>query len=144
MKSILSLALVFAVIGIASAQTPIDDLQKQNLRFLENQESQGYGFRSQIITEFDPAHASQNVNIKLSSEYTYVIVALGDSNIPKIDLTIKPAKGAAMKSVDLGTDLAGQAYQLTPSKSGRFKISIQATGLASNKPGFISFMVLRK
>lgn len=128
----------------AMAQTPIDGLQKQNLNYLESRESEGYEFRSQIITEFDQANASQNVNIKLTTGFTYIILALGDSNIPSIDLSIKPSQNAKIESLNLDQTLAGQSYELTPSKSGNFKIAINAGGLGEGKKGFISFMVLRK
>ena len=126
MKPILAFAFSLILSASVFAQTPIDGLQKQNLNFLESQENEGYEFRSQIITEFDAAHASQNVNIKLSKGFNYIIVAIGDSNIPAIDLSIKPAKGAALESIDIGSDLAGQAYNVAPNKSGQFKISINA------------------
>lgn len=143
MKStfLLSFMLLFSV--AAFAQTPIDGLQKQNLAYLESQESEGYEFRSQIITEFDLANASQDVNIKLSKDYTYVIVALGDSNIPKIALDIKPSKNAKMESLAIEGG-AGQSFKLSPTKSGRFKISINVSDLSEGQTGFISFMVLRK
>jgi hypothetical protein len=144
MKYIIALAFVFTAVFTVSAQTPIDDLQKQNLSFLEAQESEGYEFRSQIITEFDQANASQNVNISLSKDYNYLIVALGDSNIPAISLGIKPAKGASIDPFDLGDTSASQAYRLAPSKSGKFKITISANDLGATEKGFISFMVLRK
>ncbi len=144
MKSTLFLSALMVVSVMAMAQTPIDGLQKQNLKYLEFQESEGYEFRSQIITEFDAANASQNVNIKLTDDYSYVIVAIGDSNIPGIELEIKPSGNANTESLSLEEGLAGQSYRLTPSKSGRFKISINATGLSPSQKGFISFMVLRK
>lgn len=143
MRSILlSFTTLFSV--IAFSQTPIDRLQKINLDYLESQEKEGFEFRSQIITEFDQAHASQNVNIKLSEDFTYVIVALGDSNVPGIELEIKPSKNAKMESLDLKEGIAGQSFLLTPSKSGRFKISINTNGLEASEKGFVSFMVLRK
>ncbi len=144
MKStfLLSFMLLFSV--AVFAQTPIDGLQKQNLAYLESQESEGYEFRSQIITEFDLANASQDVNIKLSKDYTYVVVALGDSNIPKIALDIKPSKNAKMESLSIDGSAAGQSFKLSPTKSGRFKISINVSDLDEGQTGFISFMVLRK
>ena len=144
MKPLFALTLLLACSFGAFSQTPIDNLQKQNLQYLELQESEGYEFRSQIITEFDESNASQNVNIKLSEEFTYIIVAIGDSNIPTIDLDIKPANGAKMEALKINSDLAGQSFRLAPSKSGGFKISINATGLSATQKGFISFMVLRK
>ena len=143
MKPLLLIAAYFSF-SILVAQTPIDELQKQNIQYLESQENEGYAFRSQIITEFDAAHASQNVNIKLSQEYTYIVVALGDSNIPGINLDIKPVSKAKMETMPLDDNLAGAAHLVTPSKSGRFKITINAAGLEGSKTGFISFMVLRK
>ena len=143
MKSLLFLtATLFST--FVNAQTPIDGLQKQNISFLESQENEGFEFRSQIITEFDQARASQNVNIKLSKEYTYIVVALGDSNIPDIDLDIKPLTKAKMEAMPTDGNLAGESHLVTPTKSGRFKITINASGLESAKTGFISFMVLRK
>ncbi len=144
MKSLFSFVVVCTVVFNAFAQTPIDDLQKQNLNFLEQQESEGYEFRSQIITEFDQNNAEQNVNISLSKDFTYIIVALGDSNIPTINLGIKPSKGAAIKPFSLEGTKNGQAFQLNPSRSGKFKITIKANELGVNDKGFISFMVLRK
>ena len=144
MRSLVSFLLLFVAVSTLTAQTPIDELQKQNLSFLEGQERDGYAFRSQIITEFDAAHASQNVNIKLSESYTYVIVALGDSNIPEISLDIKPAKGAKMELISNDSGLAGQSFRLEPSRSGKFKISINTSGLSGDQRGFVSFMVLRK
>lgn len=144
MKSVLfsSLFLISSVIAIA--QTPIDALQKQNLEYLKSQESDGYEFRSQIITEFDQEHASQDVNIKLSKDYTYIIVAMGDRNIPKVTLEIKPAKNAKIDNNGQNQKMSGQSIKLMPTKSGRFKISIKAADLGASKNGFISFMVLRK
>ena len=144
MKSILIISFVSILSTLTNAQTPIDELQKQNLSYLEARESEGFEFRSQIITEFDEANASQNVNIKLSKNFTYTIVALGDSNIPQIELDIKPSKNAQMESLTVGPKLAGQSFLVTPSKSGNFKISINALGLDASQKGFISFMVLRK
>jgi len=144
MKSLLSFTFFITTVFVTLAQTPIDDLQKQNIDFLEIQESKGYEFRSQIITEFDPAHASQNVNIKLSTGFTYVIVALGDSNIPAIGLAIKPSTKSKIVPLEIGEELVGQSFLLTPSKSGNFKISINALNLKASEKGFISFMVLRK
>ena len=141
-------SIVFSIATLLStlllAQTPIDGLQKSNLSYLESQESKGFEFRSQIITEFDQAHASQNVNIKLNDDYTYIVVALGDSDIPEINLEIKPAGNAKMEALPLAQDLAGESFLVTPSKSGRSKMSIHAKGLGEAKNGFISFMVLRK
>ena len=144
MKATLLLCIAVASSVVAMAQTPIDELQKQNLSYLESREGEGYEFRSQIITEFNLAHASQSVNIKLSKGFTYIIYALGDSNIPKIKLDIKPSKNTPMESLALDQTLAGQAFSLVPSQSGRFKISINAQGLEASDTGFISFMVLRK
>lgn len=144
MKSLFSFVVVCTVVFNAFAQTPIDDLQKQNLNFLEQQESEGHEFRSQIITEFDQNNAEQNVNISLSKDFTYIIVALGDSNIPAINLGIKPSKGAVIKPFSLEGTKNGQAFQLNPSRSGKFKITIKANELGVNDKGFISFMVLRK
>ncbi|MEL7145896.1 MAG: hypothetical protein AAFO69_05980 [Bacteroidota bacterium] len=144
MKSVIfSFVLTFVSLA-AMAQTPIDGLQKQNITYLESLESKGYEFRSQIITEFDQANASQNVNINLSKDYTYVVVALGDSNIPGISLEIKPSSKAKIDQNDLNSGMTGQSYQLSPSKSGRFKFSIDVTGLSGGQKGFVSFMVLRK
>ncbi|MBC6400138.1 MAG: hypothetical protein GDA51_09545 [Ekhidna sp.] len=143
MKSILfSIVVLFSV--KVFAQTPIDELQKNNISYLELQESEGFEFRSQIITEFDSNNASQNVNIKLSKDFIYIVVALGDSNIPKISLDIKPANNAKMESMMPDESLTGQSFLVTPSKSGRFKISINAIGLEASRSGFISFMILRK
>ena len=144
MKSAVFSILFIAISFIAMAQTPIDGLQKQNLKYLESLESDGYEFRSQIITEFDQANASQNVNINLSKDYTYIVVALGDSNIPAIGLEIKPENKAAIKANALSQGMTGQSFQLVPEKSGRFKFSINVTGLNASKKGFVSFMVLRK
>ena len=137
------LTLFLFAINVSMAQTPIDGLQKDNLKYLESKESEGYEFRSQIITEFDQANASQDVNIKLSKDYTYVVVAISDSNIPKIALHIKNSKNATLKELTIGDGISGQALELKPDKSGRFKISIKAD-LSDSKTGFISFMVLRK
>lgn len=137
------LTLFMFVASLSIAQTPIDGLQKNNLEYLESKEGEGYEFRSQIITEFDQAHASQDVNIKLSKDYTYVVVAIGDSNIPEVSLAIKTAKNASTNELQLKNGVAGQAVELKPGKSGRFKISINAK-LSAGKTGFISFMVLRK
>lgn len=143
MKSILfSMSFLFSLLVLA--QTPIDELQKSNLSYLESQESMGFEFRSQIVTEFDEAHASQSVNIKLSEDFTYKIVALGDSSIPDISLDIKPSSKAKMDETNLDNTLAGQSFLVTPAKSGRFKITINALGLDTARRGFISFMVLRK
>ena len=144
MKPIFSLSLLLLLSLGAFAQTPIDKLQKQNVAYLEQQENEGYEFRSQIITEFDQSNASQNVNIKLSEGFTYIIVAIGDSNIPELDLSIKPAGGAKMESLNMSSDLVSKSFKLTPSKSGRFKISIDVEELNASQKGFISFMVLRK
>ncbi len=133
--------MLLAVISL-KAQTPIGDLQKRNTAQMEALEKDGYEFRSQIITEFDAENASQDVNIKLNSEYTYLIVALGDSNIPDVDLAIKPESKA--KITEQSTGGTGKSYMLEPSKSGKFKISINVSGLNASKKGFISFMVLRK
>ncbi len=127
------------------AQTPIDDLQKQNLKYLELQESDGYEFRSQIITEFDNQNASQDVNIKLDANFTYIVVALGDKNIPKVDLEVRPEKKATIQELsDVDSQVSGKSYTVKPNKSGRYKISINVSGLDVSKKGFISFMVLRK
>ena len=143
MKLILfSVAVLYSV--LAFAQTPIDELQKSNISYLESQESEGFEFRSQIITEFDQANASQNVNIQLSKDFTYLIIALGDSNIPEITLDVKPSKNVAMKSLTWDGSMAAQSFSVSPSKSGRFKISINAVGLDASERGFISFMILRK
>lgn len=144
MKSFVLFFLFVATSMTAIAQTPIDGLQKQNLGYLETLESEGYEFRSQIITEFDQANASQNVNINLSKDYTYIVVALGDSNIPGIALEIKPSKNAKVSEQSLANGMTGQSYQLVPSKSGRFKFSINVSGLSASSKGFVSFMVLRK
>lgn len=144
MKSIFFFFTFLASSVVSIAQTPIDGLQKENLKYLESQESEGYEFRSQIITEFDQAHASQDVNIKLSKDYTYIVVAMGDSNIPKIELDIKPVKNAKTESLAAGQNQVGQYFQVVPTKSGRFKISINVAGLQASQKGFISFMVLRK
>lgn len=144
MKSLYTFVLVFTLVFSAAAQTPIDGLQKQNLDFLEYQEDQGYEFRSQIITEFDRENAEQNVNINLSKDFSYIIVALGDSNIPAVNLDIKPANGAEMEPYNLKDPKKGRAIQLMPTKSGKFKITIGADDLGPNDRGFISFMVLRK
>ncbi|MEM6829601.1 MAG: hypothetical protein AAF551_03735 [Bacteroidota bacterium] len=144
MRSILFLCALFTILSTSHAQTPIDGLQKNNLKLLESLENEGYEFRSQIITEFDEAHASQDVNIKLSSDYTYVIVALGDSNIPKITLQVKPSRKATLENLTSTDELTGKFLKLAPIKSGRFKISINATELKASGRGFISFMVLRK
>jgi len=143
MKSILFFTTTLFSI-MAFAQTPIGELQKNNISYLELQESEGFEFRSQIITEFDRAHASQNVNIKLSRDFTYIIVALGDSDIPEIGLAIKPSKSTKMQAMLLDKSLTGQSFLVTPSRSGQFKISINAIGLDASGSGFISFMVLRK
>lgn len=145
MKSSFFLFVFFISCVAAKAQTPIDDLQKRNLDFLKSKESKGYEFRSQIITEFDQANASQDVNIKLSKEYTYIVIALGDSNLQKIGLDIKPANNAKIEPLVLEQKSSSySSYQLEPSKSGRFKISINVIELEAAQKGFISFMVLRK
>jgi len=140
--------IIFSLLSILSltsiAQTPIDGLQKQNLSYLESQEADGYEFRSQIITEFDLANASQNVNIQLSEGFNYIITALGDSNISSVKLDIRPSKSAEIKPLTLNESLVGQSFMLEPSKSGKFRISIAASGLSASRKGFISFMVLRK
>ena len=109
---ILSSILLLAGI-VAHAQTPIDVLQKRNTAQMEALEGDGYEFRSQIITEFDAANASQNVNINLDANFTYVIVALGDTNIPAVDLSIAPEKKAKIteKTVE-----GGKSYVLEPNK----------------------------
>lgn len=144
MKSLPFFFTIVLISTVTRAQTPIDDLQKKNLNYLESQEREGYEFRSQIITEFDQTHASQDVNIKLSKDYTYIIVAMGDSSIPKIDLDIKPSKNAKMESLEPSQKTVGQYFQVVPTKSGRFKISINVAELQASQTGFISFMVLRK
>jgi len=143
MKKILFYCLV-CIATVAIAQTPIDELQKRNLSYLEAQENQDFEFRSQIITEFDQAHATQNVNIKLSKDFTYIVVALGDSNIPDVNLDIKPASNTKLEIMPIADEFAGQAVLVSPTKSGRVKIAINAMGLDTTKNGFISFMVLRK
>ena len=122
----------------------IDGLQKNNLAYLESLESEGYSFRSQIITEFDREHATQDVNIKLSEDYTYLIVGIGDINILSLTLAIKPSQKAKMKLLDLPSGFTGQSSQVNPSRSGSFKIDITAADFKEDENGFISFMVLRK
>ena len=140
----LLLAFTTAASFVINAQTPIDQLQKNNLKFLESKEGEGFEFRSQIITEFDAENASQNVNIKLSEQYTYIIGALGDANVPQVNLSINPSNKAQIEAHSTDENLIGQAFLLTPNKSGKFKISINAEGLGEVDKGFISFMVLRK
>ena len=145
MKSVVLSFVVVALTSLAAmAQTPIDGLQKQNLAYLETLESEGYEFRSQIITEFDLSNSSQNVNINLSKDYSYVVVALGDSDIPNLTITIRSPKGASVAENKLSADLNGQSFQVTPTKSGRFKFTIGVSGLSASDKGFVSFMVLRK
>jgi len=144
MKKLLVLTVFFLTSLFSWAQTPIDELMQQNLEYLEAMESEGYAFRSQIITEFDQANASQNVRIRLSEEYEYLVVALGDSNIPDIGLQFRPAGKANAGPMDLKRELTGRAFSLSPSKSGRFKITINAMDLGASQKGFVSFMVLRR
>jgi hypothetical protein len=145
MKRFFFLSLLALISFTALAQTPIDILQKQNVKYLEDRESEGYEFRSQIITEFDRANASQNVNIQLSEGYSYLIIALGDDNIPALGLEVSPSKKAAIQELSLDSGLVGQGLEVKPSKSGKFKITILVKDLNLDVPaGFVSFMVLRK
>ena len=144
MKTLLLVFFLSIFSSYIFAQTPIDALQKSNTNYLEKQEQKGYEFRSQIITEFNFENATQDVNISLNDAYNYLIVAMGDANIPAVDLSIKPDKNVEMKqSPDVDEALKTRAYELKPAKAGRYKISINVTGFGESDSGFVSFMVLR-
>lgn len=133
---LLSLALI--------AQTPIDEMQKRNVAYLEQQEQEGYTFRSQIITEFDEAHALQDVNIKLDAQYTYQLVAMGDSDIKAMQVSVKSNEANTQKVSNDAANDRTSALLFKPEKSGRYKIMLQVDEFSANGKGFISFMVLRK
>lgn len=145
MKKTLLSALFLLTLQVLFAQdTAIDELISENLLHLEEHEVNGFDFRTQIVTEFDVEHASQDVNLKLSDTYTYLVIAQVDSNIPGVDLEIKPSSKAQLTKRDEFESENGVCYELKPLKSGRFKFSINTKGITGSNKGFVSFMVLRK
>ncbi|WP_421876398.1 hypothetical protein [Marinoscillum sp.] len=125
------------------AQTPIDKLQQTNSDYLKKMESEGYGFRSQIITEFNPENAEQNVNIKLKAGHTYQLVAISDSDVKSLDLEVKSMKTHSIKSLVV-PEVSGAVKELKTEKSGKFKIVLNVAEFSNAGQGFVSFMVLRK
>ncbi len=145
MKNSLITALLFGSVSFAFAQTPVDLLEKRNLDYLETQEADGFTFRSQIVTEFKPDQAAQDVNLKLSTEYTYQLIVMGDNNIKKMDLAIKGHKDDKVEKVEANADQpATVIYKLTPGKSKKYRFTIQVKEFGSTGRGFVSFMVMRK
>lgn len=125
------------------AQTPIDQLQQHNSQYLSKMESEGYGFRSQIVTEFNPENAEQVVKIKLKAGHTYQLVAMGDSDVKSLNLEVKSMKTHSIKSLVV-SEVSGVVKELKTEKSGKFKIVLNVAEFSSAGKGFVSFMVLRK
>ncbi len=130
---------------VVSAQTSIEALQNTNGAYLARMESEGFEFRSQIITEFNQDNAEQKVNINLKEGYTYQLVAIGDSEIHKVDLAIKSSRKFDMTDLgDVKIPGSEKVKEMTPQKSGEFKISLNVERFSNAGKGFVSFMVLRK
>lgn len=144
MKKQILLAFLLTATSLVFAQTPIDELEEDNLEYLEAREAEGYKFRTQIVTEFDVAHATQYVDLKLDENYEYLMVALGDSRIPGINLSVKQSRKIRELASDKINDPEGASYLISPLKSRKFKIAIEVEGLSAAGKGFVSFMVLRK
>ena len=145
MKSIVIASVLLLTGGMLLAQTPIDQLQQNNREYLKEMESEGFQFRSQIITEFNPENAEQLVKIKLKAGATYQLVALGDADIENVTLGVKSFKKYATTSETGEAPTANSdVMALVPEKSGTFKITIAVKDFSSTGQGFVSFMVLRK
>ena len=142
-KPILLLSLILNA-AIAWGQTSIDQLQAESMKFLADQESQGYEFQQQVVSDFSGARSTQKAQIQLSKSDQYLIVAIGDHKVPEIDLLIKPRKGVEMQLQTIGPNVVGKAILLTASRPGPLKISIKTSGLDTDTKGFVNFMILRK
>ena len=136
--------LILVSISVFS-QSSIDKLQKSNAQYLELQEKEGFVFRSQIITEFNPENAIQNVNIKLQEGFTYQLVAMGGSDVATLGIEVKSFKKLGSSNLESEKPTDNQEYlTFVPEKSGKFKITLNVKEFSSAGKGFVSFMVLRK
>lgn len=141
---VLTCSILFSCLAL-HAQKPIHGLQEKNAQYLEKMESEGFEFRSQIITEFNAENAQQNVNIKLKAGSTYQLVAMGDSDVKELALEVRSSGKFELSELANSESSGGEEVKvLVPEKSGKFKITLSVKSFSDSGKGFVSFMVLRK
>lgn len=144
-KSIIFFGVVVFAASQLFAQSSIDVLQKSNTQYLEQMETEGFEFRSQIVTEFNTENAEQNVNIRLKEGFTYKLVAMGDADITILGVEVKSFKKLGASNLVSDQPADNQEFlTFIPEKSGKFKITLNVKEFSSDGKGFVSFMVLRK